>query len=131
MRRSMEEIPMTRRTAQQWFDAAWERAKTPHRSVDVYCNCRYAGRLRGPAKGEGCFIGVSLRRPVALQWDKVFRPVSSAVFSGKCGVSDISTLDKQSDFLCELQEIHDSVSPEDWEQALREFAAVHSLMIPD
>lgn len=113
-----------RHTNQEWFNAAWERAKIPRKAQRISMAGK-AGRLcvysRVSAYTPGCFIGVSLPAEVCAEYD------------GKGSVLELhqrGVIEGEIYFLQRLQSIHDSTLVENWDKELRVLAIKWNLTIP-
>lgn len=123
-----------KRTAQEWFNAAWERAKIQERA-QAKSRRSGGGSCLYSAQGSlpGCFIGVSMKPSHAAWFDS---PAAMADGVGTTFVAEFlgklieSPEGVDSEFLPDLQAIHDGVYPKQWEPALRRFAARYGLTIP-
>lgn len=111
-------------TKQQWFDAAWERAKTKKRSQNYESGglCTYDKTVNG-----GCFIGAAMP-------DNRFADISSSagnlVFRGDGIAVKGYSISESQIYLDALQAIHDSSRPHQWQTDLVKFAYYWGVSIP-
>lgn len=112
-------------TLQEAFNKIWERAKDKVKAIERFnedpalTGCRYRA-----SNGKKCFVGVLIP-------DEQYTPeMEGELFSIiEKSVPCIRGLDHQ--LLCKLQEIHDSWKISEWDFALRNFAIMNKLTVPD
>lgn len=109
-------------TAQEWFDAAWERAQNPVRCEVDGEGCMYSHD--GP--GGGCFIGVAIPE-VHPNMEGV--DAAGLVDDGCIAVEDMGENSGRS-FLYAIQEVHDGHRSPEWASMLRDIATKYGLTVP-
>ena len=116
-------------TKQQWFDAAWRRAKNSVRSKKMNSHnvviCTYDRTVNG-----GCFIGCVDTNDVL----KDNEDCAEALYQK--GLINIIDLNSENGFLervflGKLQYIHDNCEPIQWKNRLLDFANFYNLQVPE
>jgi len=115
-------------TLQEIFNNAWERAKTPVRTVtEDGFHCLYRPEGRPTAQSEGCFIGVSISNEDYSPLMEANSPKTSQLVAAALGTTTNSEMAWQ---LGDLQTIHDDRPIESWRDELIAFAQFHGLTVP-
>jgi hypothetical protein len=109
---------MTTKTLQGWFNGAVKRAETKTKSINEAGACAYF-----PEQGPGCFIGCQVSPGEDIQEGN---PARYLVMKKIISVTDRNEEDSQH-LLDELQNIHDSKIPQEWDIYLKEYAEEHDL----
>lgn len=111
---------------QEVFNVVWERAKDKHRAEDSDGDCLYRTE-----DGRACFVGALIKDE-----EYTFK-LEHVALSRRTLKDDYPFPQWMKDdpdfwgwFLGDLQGIHDSQNPEDWEDKLRDFARREGLEVP-
>ena len=116
-------MPTITLTKQEWFDAAWEQAKSRQKSVDEHGACLYVG-----PSGERCFVGAALDEETAKEFNDL-GSCYTLFYKKLIAVADLTGSGES--FISRLQRVHDDYDPSDWELRLREFAERWDLTVPE
>lgn len=112
-------------TLQEIFNKIWERSKTKKQAFgdggcmykDPSGNCCFVGCLINPELYDTNFEG----------WSFEIGRITKALYDSGVSLSETRTLN----FLQSCRRTHDKLSPEKWEEELRELATDYGLAVPD